>query len=307
MSVMKNLPLKTRDGRSIAVEFVSNVYQAGDKKVIQCNIRDITARKKSDQRMILLDTCVSNLNDIVLIMEADPIDEPGPRIVFVNDAFERITGYTSKEALGRSPRFLHGEKTDRGILAEIHQAMAQRQPIRRQIIHYAKDGTERWFDIDIIPIFDAAGKCTHFATIKRDITEGKKSEEQLLWKTAFFEAEVNSALDGIIVVDSEGQKVLQNQQMLDLWNPPPQIADEVDHGRRLEWLTSQVKHSQQFAEKVSYLYAHPDEISRDELELIDGRFFDRYSAPVRGKDGKHYGRIWAYRDITEGKRAQGAC
>ncbi len=50
-------------------------------------------------------TCVSNLNDIVLIMEADPIDEPGPRIVFVNEAFERITGYTSEEALGRSPRF----------------------------------------------------------------------------------------------------------------------------------------------------------------------------------------------------------
>ncbi len=48
----------------------------------------------------------------------------------------------------------------------------------------------------------------------------------------------------------------------------------------------------------------PDEISRDELALIDGRFFDRYSAPVRGKDGKHYGRIWAYRDITERKRAE---
>ncbi len=163
---------------------------------------------------------------------------------------------------------------------------------------------ERWFDIDIVPVFDVAGKCTHFATIKRDITEGKKNEEQLLWKTAFFEAQVNSALDGIIVVDSEGQKVLQNQQMLDLWNPPPQIAEEVDHRRRLEWLTSQVKNSRQFAEKVSYLYAHPDEISRDELALIDGRFFDRYSAPVRGKDGKHYGRIWAYRDITERKRAQ---
>ncbi len=136
----EDLPLKTRGGRSIAVEFVSNVYQAGDKKVIQCNIRDITARKKSDQRMILLNACVSNLNDIVLIMEADPIDEPGPRIVFVNEAFERITGYTSEEALGHSPRFLYGEKTDRSILAEIHQAMVQRQPIRRQIIHYAKDG-----------------------------------------------------------------------------------------------------------------------------------------------------------------------
>src|SRR5476651_2123474 len=63
----ENLPLETRDGRHIAVEFVSNVYEAGDKKVIQCNIRDITERKKSEQRLRLLNTCVANLNDIVLV------------------------------------------------------------------------------------------------------------------------------------------------------------------------------------------------------------------------------------------------
>src|ERR1017187_8224916 len=77
----EDLPLEARDGRKIAVEFVSNVYHAGDKKVIQCNIRDITQRKKTEQRLALLNTCVANLNEIVLITEADPVDEPGPRIV----------------------------------------------------------------------------------------------------------------------------------------------------------------------------------------------------------------------------------
>src|ERR1039457_5374231 len=86
----EDLPLEARDGRKIAVEFVSNVYLAGDRKVIQCNIRDITERKKSEQRLALLNTCVAHLNEIVLITEADPINEPGPRIVFVNEAFERI-------------------------------------------------------------------------------------------------------------------------------------------------------------------------------------------------------------------------
>jgi PAS domain S-box-containing protein len=299
-----DLPLETKNGRHISVEFVSNVYQAGNKKVIQCNIRDITERKRSDERLNLLNTCLSNLNDIVLVMEADPIDEPGPRIVFVNAAFERITGYTSTEVLGRSPRFLEGKKTDRRVLAEMHQAMKKRKSIRRQLVHYRKDGSEYWVDIDLVPIFNAEGKCTHFATIKRDITEEKKIEAQLLWKTAFFEAQVNSALDAIIVVDSEGKKLLENPQMLDLWHAPTEIYEDIDHRRRLEWVGRQVKNPRQFAEKVAYLYAHPKEVSRDELELKNGKFFDRYTAPVRGQDGKYFGRIWAYRDITERKKSE---
>lgn len=138
----------------------------------------------------------------------------------------------------------------------------------------------------------------------KDRTERKEVEGQLLWKTAFFEAQVNSALDGILIVDSAGNKVLQNQRMIDLWNLPPQVAGEVDDRKQLEWVTSQIKHPEQFAEQVAHLYAHPDEMSHDEIELLDRRFLDRYSAPVRDKNGKHYGRIWAFRDITERKRAQ---
>jgi PAS domain S-box-containing protein len=298
----ENLPLETKAGHKIVVEFVSTVYQVGDRSVIQCNVRDTTERKKSEERLSLLNTCISNLNEIVLITEADSIDESGPRILFVNEAFERLTGYTSAEALGQSFHFLQGKKTDPQIVMEIQQALAQRQPIRRQIINYKKDGTDYWMDVDIVPIFDPAGECTNFVAIQRDITEEKKNEEHLLWKTAFFEAQVHSALDGILIVDRDRRKILQNQQMIDLWNVPEEMADEADNQRRHEWITSQVKNPRQHAEKVAYLYDHPDEIGRDELELIDGRFFDRYSAPVRGRDGRNYGRIWTYRDISERKR-----
>ena len=134
--------------------------------------------------------------------------------------------------------------------------------------------------------------------------EEKKIQEQLLWKTAFFEAQVHSALDGILIVDGAGKKILQNQRMIELWNIPREFANEADDQRQLEWVTTQVKNSRQFAEKAAYLYAHPDEISHDEVELNSGRFFYRYSAPVRGKDGKYYGRIWAFRDMTDRKRAE---
>ena len=300
----ENLPLETRDGRHVDVEFVNNVYQVGDKKLIQCNIRDITERRAAEQHLKLLNTCVSHLNEIILVTEADPIDEPGPKIVYVNAAFERLTGYTAAEAIGRSPRFLQGEKTDRNALAEIRGALQRREPIKRQVINCKKDGTEYWMDIDIVPIFDTTGKCTHFAAIERDITEQKKAEAQMLWKTAFFEAQVNSALDAIIVVDNEGKKLLENPQMMALWNHPKDIFETLDHRRRLEWVANLVKNPRQFAEKVAHLYAHPDEVSRDVLELKNGKYFDRYTAPVRGVDGRYFGRIWTYRDITEKKRTE---
>jgi len=136
------------------------------------------------------------------------------------------------------------------------------------------------------------------AKLEEKNTELTSRNEELLWKTAFLEAQVNSALDGILIVDRDGGKLLQNQRMVDLWKLPREFADDDNDRRRLEWVTNQVKNSRQFAEKVAFLYDHPEEVSRDELELIDGRFFDRYSAPVRGKDGKYYGRIWTFRDIT---------
>jgi PAS domain S-box-containing protein len=300
----EDLPLETRDGRRIAVEFVSNVYQAGDKEVIQCNIRDITVRRQMEQRLGLLDACIAHLNDIVLVTESEPLDEPGPRIVFVNQAFERLTGYTSDEVLGRSPRILQGAKTDRRILDEIRAALAQQKPIRRQILNYAKDGSEYWLDVDIVPIHSRTGKCTHFAAIERDITAEKKAESQLLWRTALFEAQVNSSPDGILVVDSEMKIIIQNQQVISLWNPPDDVRDTTDHRQRLQWMTNQVKNSPAFAEKVAYLYAHPCEITHDEIALINGKIFDRYTAPVLGRDGTYFGRIWTYRDITERKKTE---
>jgi PAS domain S-box-containing protein len=199
---------QTKDGRLIDVSVTASPIKDATGKPIGVSkvARDITERKRAEQQLTLLNICVSNLNDIVLVTEADPIDEPGPRIVFVNEAFERITGYTSAEALGRNPRFLQGEKTDRRTLMEIREALAHGQPIRRQIINYGKDGTQYWLDIDIVPILDAAGKCTHFAAIERDITESKQAEEQIAEQAAF----LDKARDAILVRDLEGRILFWN-------------------------------------------------------------------------------------------------
>ena len=132
----------------------------------------------------------------------------------------------------------------------------------------------------------------------------KRAEDELRWKTAFTEAYVNSSLDGILVVDNQGRKLLQNQRMVELWKIPLPIAEEKHDEERLKWITSMTKNPEEFLKKVISIYSKPGEISRDEIELKDGRTLDRYSAPVLGQDGTHYGRIWSFRDITERKKIE---
>jgi len=151
---------------------------------------------------------------------------------------------------------------------------------------------------------DKNGRALKLIGTVHDVTDARKNEDLLLAETALLEAQLNSTLDGIIIVDPDGKRILQNQRVVDIWKIPEEFAYETYHQRRFEWITSQVRNKEPFLEKVRHLYANPDEISRDELELIDGRFIDRYSAPVRGSDGKYYGRIWVYRDITDRKAAE---
>ena len=136
------------------------------------------------------------------------------------------------------------------------------------------------------------------------VVEHTRAEEELRGKTAFLEAQVNSSIDGILVVDQYQNTALQNQRFVDLFKIPQHIADEAADENRLRWVTDRTKHPEQFVQKVLHLYSHPNEISRDEIELKDGTILDRYSSPVVGKDGKYHGRIWTFRDITGHRRLE---
>ena len=132
------------------------------------------------------------------------------------------------------------------------------------------------------------------------------SEEELGAKTAFFEAQAESSIDGILVVDSEDRKIFQNHRLVDLFNIPEHIAEDKDDEKQRRWVMDLMKNPDQFIEKVAYLYSHPDEISREELELKSGMILDRQSSPVFGKEGSYYGRIWTFRDITERRQGERA-
>jgi len=173
----EDLPLETKDGRKIAVEFVSNVYQAGEKKVIQCNIRDITERKRSEEALQLLGSAVEQTRESILITDAE-LGPPGPKIIFVNPAFTQITGYTAAEVIGKSPRILQGPRTDKSVMRRLRQNLERGEPFAGEAINYRKDGKPFDMEWQITPLRNAGGKVTHFVATQRDITLRKKLEEQ---------------------------------------------------------------------------------------------------------------------------------
>jgi len=148
--------------------------------VVLC--KDITKSRHNQEQLRLLEACVAHLNDIVLITEPEPLNEPGPRIVFVNDAFTRQTGYTREEALGRNPRFLQGAATDQFALGRMHAALAQGQPSKEELINYKKDGSAFCVEIDIMPITDLNGQTSHFVAVQRDVTARKEAADRL-WRS----------------------------------------------------------------------------------------------------------------------------
>jgi len=138
----------------------------------------------------------------------------------------------------------------------------------------------------------------------RDITERKRTEENLLFKTTLLEAQSETSIDGILAVDNQNNVILINKRFSELWKIPSHILDTKDDNKLLEHVSAQLKYPEEFRLKVTYLYEHQDEKSRDEVELTDGTYFDRYSAPMISAGGNYLGRIWFFRDITERKLAE---
>jgi diguanylate cyclase (GGDEF)-like protein/PAS domain S-box-containing protein len=135
---------------------------------------------------MLLEGSIARLNDIVIITEAAPFRAPGPRIVFVNEAFERRTGYSREEVLGHSPRFLQGRDTQRAQLDRIRSALEQWERVRVDLINYTKAGEPYWVDLDVSPVWDESRRLTHWVAVGRDITERKRDEEKIQY-LAFYD------------------------------------------------------------------------------------------------------------------------
>lgn len=132
---------------------------------------------KLHQDSRILEAAIINAKDGVIITDAD-LDN-GPFIIYVNDAFTAISGYSKEEVIGQSPRMLQGEETDQNTLSEIKDCLLQGKPYQGEILNYTKGGVPYWLEISIAPVIDEKGDVMNFTAIERDITERKVFEGEL--------------------------------------------------------------------------------------------------------------------------------
>ncbi len=142
--------------------------------------RDVTATRAARQQLKLLEASVAQLNDVVIITEPAPETPQGRRIVFVNDAFVRTTGYTRAEVIGQPSGLRDGPATNVAELARIRMAVDRFEPVHAELTRYTKEGREYWVEIDITPVATTGERCyTHFVAIERDVSERRRSEQVL--------------------------------------------------------------------------------------------------------------------------------
>ena len=128
-------------------------------------------------RLRLLESVAVHANDSILITEAEPLDLPGPRILYCNEAFTRTTGYTSEEVVGQTPRILQGPQTEDAARQKLREAFALWRPVTVELTNYRKDGTAFAVELSIVPVANDEGWFTHWISVQRDITERKNAAE----------------------------------------------------------------------------------------------------------------------------------
>ncbi|MEG4803666.1 PAS domain S-box protein [Microcoleus sp. ARI1-B5] len=287
-------------------------------------VTEITDRKARELQLRLLELVVTTTNDAVLITEAEPIDEPGPRILYVNPAFTRMTGYTLEEVLGKTPRILQGEKTDRASLHRIRRALKTWQPVRVDSINYRKDGTEFWVELSIVPIADESGCFTHWVAVQRDISDRKQAEAALqqlnellemrvLQRTreleisqtelreseALFRSLSESSPVGIFKIDAEGKCTYTNPrcQAIGGFTAAEALGNgwmRFVHPEDLKLILSQWSQSRSLDGEFSCEFRH---IQRDGTI----RFCRMKTAPIISDRGQLIGNVGTVTDITESR------
>jgi len=134
--------------------------------------------KGSGEQLGLLRAAFQAARDAIIITDGQ-LEAPGPRILFVNDAFCVMTGYSREEATGKTPRILQGPKTDRALLDRLKKNLMEQGHFFGETTNYGKDGSEFLLEWRISSVLNADGNVTHYVAIQRDITERRKLEQRV--------------------------------------------------------------------------------------------------------------------------------
>ena len=224
-------------------------------------------------------------------------------ILAANPAFEQITGYSREEVIGLNPRILKSELNPPQTYEELWETISRGAVWRGELQNRKKSGELYWEALAISPVVDDHGKITHFIGVAPDITEGKLAEQALRASFSLLDATLDSTTDGILVVDRNGKAAKWNRAFLDMWQAPAVAGAADNEETAVAQALGQLASSGRGLTEVSGPHPDPAAGSLDQIELADGRVFERYSQPQRIGE-QIVGRVWCFHDVTRQKRTE---
>jgi len=313
-AILNNLPvhvfhdvLRRKNGTSFPAEYWSHpLHQPAGKTAHVVTFQDLTERQRATrkaedvirQNVDKYRRLVANVPDVIWTS-----DEKG-KTIYVTPNVEQVFGYTAKQICTTDDapwaKRIHPDDYER-VMAAYNALFSNNQAFDEEYRIRKKDGSWIWIHDRSMRTHEQDG-VRYADGVLFDITQRKQAEEELRSKTAFLEAQTNATIDAILVVDENGKTILRNQRFVELFEIPVEMQGETDDRVILQHALSKMRDPQRLLERMMHLYEHPDEIGNDEIQFLDGTVLDRYSSPVIGKNGKYYGRIWAFRDVTERQR-----
>ncbi|MBW8312622.1 MAG: EAL domain-containing protein [Rhizobium sp.] len=169
---------RRKDGSLIWADITTHSIELDGKRCRMVIAHDITRQRAAQERLILLQRAVESSMNGIVIADAQAPDMP---IIYVNPSFERMTGYTAEQAIGRNCRFLQGEERNQPELENLRRSLRDASDCNVMLRNFRSDGELFWNHLFISPVRDDAGTPTHFVGILNDLTERRQVEAELAY------------------------------------------------------------------------------------------------------------------------------
>ena len=289
---------------------------------------DLLGMRRQARKVSSLTSALQQVNEAILITEAEPLDPPGPRIQWVNEACVEMTGYDREELLGETPRILQGPRTDRTVLDRVRAALEAEEVVKAEAVNYQKNGRPYMTAWTITPVRDDEGEVAQWVSVQRDVTDAHVRNRELeqralhddltgLLRRTEIEERMQEAMDtdagaggGVLFLDIDRFKRVNDtlghgagDQLLKA------VADTLEGVTRSDdavarfggdefvvWLAeADEEASRQVAERIIEAFRHPFQVAGEELYaevsigiVNDLRAYDRAETVLRDADTAMY-------------------